>query len=149
MAGSRSSCGSARHLGHMVALRRKRQQSSASITASRRCSRATPVTISRCGHVTALISGPRALTGSLPAVPAEPRSSRASGDSAVPQPLRRGIRPNLISPKSNGVGHIASDESPAPPAYAAMWSPGGSENPLGTADLVYLGVDWVDCNADD
>jgi len=30
-----------------------------------------------------------------------------------------------------------------------MWSPGDSENPLGTADLVYLTVDWVDCNADD
>jgi len=87
--------------------------------------------------------------GLLAPVPAEPRSSGAGGDSALPQPLRRGIRPNLISPKSNGVGHIASDESPAPPAYAAMWSPGGSENPLGTADLVYLVVDWVDCNADD
>ena len=61
MAGSRSSCGSARHLGHMVALRRKRKQSSASITASRRCSRATPLTIGRCEHVTALISGARAL----------------------------------------------------------------------------------------
>jgi hypothetical protein len=44
MAGSRSSCGSARHLGHMVALRR-------------RCPRATPLTIGRCEHVTALISG--------------------------------------------------------------------------------------------
>ena len=65
MAGSRSSCGNARHLGHMVALRRKRKQSAASITASRRCFRATPLTIGRCGHVTALISGPRALTDSL------------------------------------------------------------------------------------
>jgi hypothetical protein len=63
--------------------------------------------------------------------------------------LRRGIRPNLISPKSKGVPHIVSDDSPAPLAYAAMWSPGDSENPIGTADLVYLAADWVDCCADD
>ena len=61
--------------------------------------------------------------GLLAPVPAEPRSSRASGDSALPQPLRRGIRPNLISPKSNGVPHIASDEdnggSAKPDGYVA------------------------------
>src|SRR4029079_7636991 len=87
--------------------------------------------------------------GLLAPVPAEPRSSRASGDSAVPQPLRRGIRPNLISPKSSGVGHIASDESPAPPSTRRGRCPGDRENPRGTARLVYLAVDWVDCNPDD
>ena len=36
--------------------------------------------------------------GLLAPVPAEPRSSRASGDSALPQPLRRGIRALLTLP---------------------------------------------------
>src|SRR6476646_10314494 len=120
MAGSRSSCGSARHLGHMVAPRRKRKQSSASITASRRCSRATPLTISRCGHVTALISGPRALTGSL----------------------------RLFPQSRDRLEQVAIPPSPTAAARNSTHLD-ISEIQLGTADLVYLAVDWVDCNADD
>ena len=76
-------------------------KSPASITASRRCSRATPLTIGRCEHVTALISGTRSLTGSLRLFP---QSRDRLEQVAIPPPPTAAARNStqLISPKSNG-----------------------------------------------
>jgi len=99
MAGSRSSCGTARHLGHMVALRHKLKQK-LSVDYSKppmiSCN-AQPLTIGRCQHVTAADFGSSRLDGVLAPVPPEPKSSRASGDSALPQRTTPPIRHRGVS----------------------------------------------------